>query len=25
VMFFKKALDKLDVDVQIIRGKGNKF
>ena len=24
-MFFKKALDKLDVDVQIIRGKGNKF
>tara|TARA_B100000767_G_scaffold149072_1_gene140391 strand:+ start:3733 stop:5538 length:1806 start_codon:yes stop_codon:yes gene_type:complete len=25
VMFFKKALDKLDVDVQIIRAKGNKF
>ena len=25
VMFFKKALDKLDVDIQIIRGKGNKF
>jgi protease-4 len=25
MMFFKKALDNLDVDVQIIRGKGNKF
>ena len=25
IMFFKKALDKLDVDIQIIRGKGNKF
>ena len=25
VMFFKKALDNLDIDVQIIRGKGNKF
>jgi protease-4 len=25
MMFFKKALDKLDVDVQIIRGKDNKF
>ena len=25
VMFFKKALDKLDIDIQIIRGKGNKF
>ena len=25
IMFFKKALDNLDVDVQIIRGKGNKF
>ena len=25
IMFFKKALDKLDIDIQIIRGKGNKF
>ena len=25
MMFFKKALDNLDVDVQIIRGKDNKF
>ena len=25
MMFFKKALDNLDVEVQIIRGKGNKF
>ena len=25
LMFFKKALEKLDVDVQVIRGKGNKF
>ena len=25
IMFFKKALDKLDIDIQIIRGEGNKF
>jgi protease-4 len=25
LMFFKNALDKLDVDIQVIRGKGNKF
>ena len=25
IIFFKKALDKLDIDIQIIRGKGNKF
>ena len=25
LMFFKKALEKFDVDVQVIRGKGNKF